>query len=36
MSDQGRRAIGAAEGIPSLIHVMRNFDSEEMSMNILS
>ena len=36
MNDEGRRAIGAAEGIPSLIHVMRNFDSEELSMHILS
>ena len=36
MNDEGRRAIGAAEGIPSLIHVMRNFDNEELSMWILT
>merc|ERR1719453_1784676 len=36
MNDESRRAIGAAEGIPSLIHVMRNFDNEELSMWILT
>jgi len=35
-SDEGRQAIGLAEGIPSLIHVMRNFDNEELAMNILT
>jgi len=35
-SDEGRQAVGIAEGIPSLIHVMCNFDNEELAMNILS
>ena len=36
MNDDARRAIGMAEAIPSLIHVMRNYDNEVLSMNILN